>query len=99
MTSTALKMSYWKAICMTLIDLGEDIIPTVEVVTPLAKAKWESMGNTSGNPALTMEWVLGDYESDWRDKRRGYSLTNRPQDSWEEYVPIFILHFDESDED
>jgi D-tyrosyl-tRNA(Tyr) deacylase len=53
------------------------------------------VGNTTGKPALTME--LGDYESDWRDKRRGYSLTNRPQDSWED--PIFILDFDESDED
>jgi hypothetical protein len=99
MTSTALQMSYWKAICMTLSDLGEDLIPTVEVVTPLAKAKWESMGNTSGSTPLTMEWVISDYESDWRDKRRGYRLTNRPLESWEEYVPIFVLDCDESDED
>ena len=95
------RLQYWEAIRDTLVELGEDCIPTVEYITPLAKARWEAAGNRidDNRRALTMDWVISDYENDWTDPGRPYSLTNRPAESWETYVPIFILNSSDSDPD
>lgn len=93
-----LQASYWETIRDTLAELGEDCIPTVEYVTPLARAKWEAAGNRiDDSRALSMDWVISDYENEWNDPGRPYSLTNRPAESWEKYVPIFILNSSDSD--
>ena len=85
---TSLQTTYWHAIRCVLRNVDEDIIPTVENIVPLAQAM------LAGGPALTLEWVVKDYESNWSDQRRGYSLTNRPSEEWETYVPIFVLDCD-----
>jgi hypothetical protein len=95
-----LQASYWETIRDTLAELDEDCIPTVEYITPLARAKWEAKGNRiDDSRALTMDWVISDYEKEWNDPERPYSLTNRPTTSWEKYVPIFILNSDFEDDD
>ena len=89
---TSLQTTYWHAIRCVLRNVDELIIPTVEDIVPLAQAMLDDTV-----PALTLEWVVKDYESNWNQRRRGYSLTNRPNEEWETYVPIFVLDCDDSD--